>query len=372
MPKRRPNHEGSFYYRKSDKRWVAVFNGQTQTDKDKAKARAKWDAMKLATLQGYNHRAAVDQVQTVEVLARRLFRSDMAKSTKVQYEAGLAYLLPYFGDLPIQKLTGPNVRKWLEQLDREHGTQKSRIRQVAYDLLRRACGLAEEEGLIAKNPCQGQTRPKSRRKPILPPTVDEARLILTASRGDREHVVIALALWAGLRPCEIFGLCWENIDWRRGTLMVEGAAVESGTVEMQDHSKTANSRREVPMITKLRSVLVWWRNETHGPNSQPKGLIVATRTGNPLSRSTFLHRYWKPMLEKLGLPVRPFYSCRHSCITLMIAAGIPIQVVAKVVGHKDVRTTWITYSHVMPGDAGKALNALSESYDHPTDPPEQD
>ena len=50
MTKRRANGEGSFYRRKSDKRWVAVWNGQTKTDKNEEVARQLWKEMKEKSL----------------------------------------------------------------------------------------------------------------------------------------------------------------------------------------------------------------------------------------------------------------------------------------------------------------------------------
>lgn len=369
MPKRRPNQEGSFYFRKRDKRWVAFFNGQTQTDRVKELAWAKFQQMKAAASAGYDHQRAKSQLATVESLCERLFHSGMSASTVTQYRAGLVYLLPYLGGTPIDKLTAADVRRWLELLDRKHAQDKTRIRQVAYDMLSRACKLAEADGLIAKNPIRGVKRPASRRKAINPPTLDEAVKIMQATTGDRESVAVALGLWAGLRPCEIFGLRWSRIDWRRKVLLVDQAAVESSSVKLQDHSKTAAAYREVPIIPQLLQVLKDRNAQAiqegllDAANPDADSLVISTGKGTPISRSTFLSRYWKPLLNRLGLSDRPFYSTRHSCATMLVASGIPMQVVAKIVGHRDPKTTMQTYSHVLPGDAEKVVAALSALYD---------
>lgn len=369
MPKRRPNQEGSFYFRKRDKRWVAFFNGQTQTDRVKELAWAKFQQMKAAASAGYDHQRAKSQLATVESLCERLFHSGMSASTVTQYRAGLAYLMPYLGGTPIDKLTAADVRRWLELLDRKHAQDKTRIRQVAYDMLSRACKLAEADGLIAKNPIRGVKRPTSRRKAINPPTLDEAVKIMQATTGDRESVAVALGLWAGLRPCEIFGLRWSRIDWRRKVLLIDQAAVESSSVKLQDHSKTAAAYREVPIIPQLLQVLKDRKAQAieegllDAASPDIDSLVISTGKGTPLSRSTFLSRYWKPLLQRLGLTDRPFYSTRHSCATMLVASGIPMQVVAKIVGHRDPKTTMQTYSHVLPGDAEKVVAALSALYD---------
>jgi len=366
--RKRPNGEGSLYFRASDRRWVAAYRGQVKTHKTRERAAQLLDQMKLAALQGYNHRAARSAANTVESLSELLFHSGLAKSTTVQYRSGLKHLLPYLGGRSVAELTPITVRTWLRSLDEKYGATKARTRQVAFDCLVRLLKIAKRDGLIATLPTEGIPRPIARRKPINPPTLDEAVRIIAAAPTGRIRVAIALGLWAALRPCEIFGLRWSRVDFRRSVLLVDQAAVESGSVTLQDHSKTAAAHREVPMIPQLIELLKSHQTEAifggqlDVTGQTPESLVICSRDGKPISRSNFLYKYWKPLLAELGLTARPFYSTRHSCATMLVASGIPMQVVAKIVGHSDPRVTMSTYSHVLPGDAEKAAAALSQLY----------
>ncbi len=363
MPKRRANHEGSFYRRASDGRYVATFQGRTRTHKVEAKARQLWAEMKSAALSGYDHRAATTGLHTVEALTARLISPSQAISTQVKYRAALEYLLPYTGSRPIKNVLAADVSRWLELLARKHGHDKARIRQVAYDLLARACKLAIRDGLLLKSPCDNQSRPQARRKPMNPPSVAEAQAILFATVDDRHHVAIALGLLAGLRPCEIFGLRWSRVDWRRKVILVDQAAVEAGKVTLQDHSKTKAGHREVPMIPQLVKALKSRQQQAATEGLEDCELVIPTRVGTPTMRTTFLRRVWHKHLAALGLPQRTFYQSRHSCATLLAGSGVPLQVIAKILGHADSKTTLAMYCHVLGGEALQAMQGLSDLYD---------
>lgn len=360
-PKRRANHDGSLYFRQSDGRWVAVFDGRTKTHKLEARARQMWDEMKTQALAGYNHQAATSQLHTVATLAERMISPDHAPSTQAQYRAALEYLLPALGERSIQSLTTSDVNHWLASLSKAHGIKNARIRQVAYDLLKRACKRAIDEGLIVRSPIFNTARPKSRRKPMNPPNADDTAKILAETTGDRYHAAYALGLLAGLRPCEIFGLRWSRIDFRRKVLLIDHAAVVSTRLTIQDHSKTDAAYREVPMIPQLIAALKVRRQQAGKEKLENCEWVVPTKRGTPTQRTTFLSRAWKPMLARLGIACRSFYQARHSCVTLTIGAGVPLQVVAKLVGHADVRTTMSHYAHVLGGEALKAMDKLSKT-----------
>jgi integrase len=55
--------------------------------------------------------------------------------------------------------------------------------------------------------------------------------------------------------------------------------------------------------------------------------IFATRTGTPFNAERLVKRYFKPLLEKAGLPEIRFHNLRHSCATLLLGRGVPPKLV---------------------------------------------
>ena len=50
--------------------------------------------------------------------------------------------------------------------------------------------------------------------------------------------------------------------------------------------------------------------------------------------------------EKAGLPWLHFHDLRRSCATMMIAAGVDLYVVSKLLGHSSVTVTQTRYGHL--------------------------
>ena len=86
-----------------------------------------------------------------------------------------------------------------------------------------------------------------------------------------------------------------------------------------------------------------------GPAYESYDLVFATATGQPLDENNLARRHFKPILRRAGLPehVR-LYDLRHTCATLLLAAGENPKVVSERLGHANITLTLDTYSHVLP------------------------
>ncbi|WP_280840935.1 tyrosine-type recombinase/integrase [Micromonospora sp. A200] len=63
-------------------------------------------------------------------------------------------------------------------------------------------------------------------------------------------------------------------------------------------------------------------------------LIFTNGTGEPIRRGAFRSRVWKPSLQRAGLPAAlRFHDIRRSYATWLVSDGVPINDVAKVMGH---------------------------------------
>ena len=86
-----------------------------------------------------------------------------------------------------------------------------------------------------------------------------------------------------------------------------------------------------------------------------RDLIFATIEGAPIDGRVMLRRVWAPALRRAGLPYRTWHALRHSCASLLLAAGEPVPSVSKQLGHASTRMTLDVYSHFVP--SGKASGA---------------
>ena len=60
-------------------------------------------------------------------------------------------------------------------------------------------------------------------------------------------------------------------------------------------------------------------------------------------------------------PADQVHGCRHTVATLLLQAGVPVQVVAQRLGHAQISMTLELYAHALPDmqkDAAAKLGAL--------------
>jgi integrase len=78
-------------------------------------------------------------------------------------------------------------------------------------------------------------------------------------------------------------------------------------------------------------------------------LVFPSSFGGPLYLSNFTARYFKPLLQRAGLPktIR-LYDPGHTSATLLLAANVHAKIVSERVGHSTITVPLDTYSHVLP------------------------
>jgi integrase len=70
--------------------------------------------------------------------------------------------------------------------------------------------------------------------------------------------------------------------------------------------------------------------------------------GGPVSDRNLAQRDFASICESAGVGSWHLHECRHTAATIMLANGVPIEAVSKVLGHADIRMTASTYAHLMP------------------------
>ncbi len=192
---------------------------------------------------------------------------------------------------------------------------------------------------------------------------EQARRFLDVLQGHRNEALYALMLSTGLRRGEALGLKWTDLDEAEGVLRVtrQLRRADAGLVIVD--TKTALSRRGVnlapPMIELLRARRTVQRVEFEalGRVCADSDFIFTTSTGTPLDPRNLL-REFKGLCMKAGLGDWHVHELRHSAASLMLAQGVPLQVVSRVLGHASIRMTADVYGHVLAPDRASAAEAL--------------
>ena len=212
-------------------------------------------------------------------------------------------------------------------------------------------------GMLARNPAELVNLPRQARKEMQALSPQEAAEFLKVAAEDRYGVLFAFALATGMRPEEYLGLQWKDVDLEHGIMTVRRALVwrSTGGGWYFGEPKTTRSRRAIPLpASTLRALAEHRRQQAAerlkaGAIYQQHDLVFATPEGGPLAPRNLKRRHFRPILERAKLPADfRLYDLRHSCATLLLAAGEHPKVVSERLGHASITLTLDVYSHVLP------------------------
>lgn len=150
--------------------------------------------------------------------------------------------------------------------------------------------------------------------------------------------IVLMLIYSGLRISELLSLKKEDIDFEQQCFNVKA-------------SKTENGIRVVPIADK---VLPFWL----AFNEKSKcDYAVCTPDGQRLNYDNFTRRYWKPLMQELGMQ-HTIHETRHTCISLLVMADVNQTIIKKIVGHKSVMSlTENVYTHI---EVRKLLDAINQ------------
>ncbi|HYE64780.1 MAG TPA: site-specific integrase, partial [Pyrinomonadaceae bacterium] len=223
-------------------------------------------------------------------------------------------------------------------------------------------------GMLARNPCDAVELPRMVRKEMRALSPKEAARFLEAAADDTHGVMFAFALATGMRPEEYLALKWSDVDLQKGTATVRRTVIwRKGGGWYFGEPKTPRSRRTIPLpASTVRALAEHRRHQAEirlmlGAEYQNNDLVFASSEGTPLSLRNLILRHFKRILRRAELPdsIR-LYDLRHTCATLLLAAGENPKVVSERLGHASIVLTLDTYSHVLP-DMQQAATEKLES-----------
>jgi integrase len=141
----------------------------------------------------------------------------------------------------------------------------------------------------------------------------------------RERIIVKLAVLAGLRPGEIFGLTWARMS-RDHVEIVQ--RLYRGTI---DTPKTNQSVRRAAIPVGLAADIAMWREFT--VDTKPEAFVFASECKTPLAKENVWRRNILPRLSKIGLEWANFQVMRRTHASIMKELGVDPKWVADQLGH---------------------------------------
>ncbi|HEX5309379.1 MAG TPA: site-specific integrase [Solirubrobacteraceae bacterium] len=192
-------------------------------------------------------------------------------------------------------------------------------------------------------------RPQRRRQRVLGRREIERLLEACAPR---DRLMVATALYTGLRISELLGLVWEDIDLTSGLIRVRAqlSRAHRGEPARRVAPKTAASVREIPLFAQLVRLLADHKLRT--PYAQRGDWVFATARGTPHGHRNVARRGPGRAASLAGLnrgewPPLRFHDLRHTYAShLIVDLGLDVAQVSRILGHASVTITLDVYTHL--------------------------
>lgn len=247
-------------------------------------------------------------------------------------------IIPSLGDSSLQDLSPAMIQDWQDALAPTPSAPGAARAAGAYRVLRSALSDATRLGLLASNPAK-RARPAQRstrkREGF---TLEEALRVLRAAKGERFDPLFAFMLHSGVRVGEALGLRWPDIDFEARTVVIRTNRVEVGARMVEGTPKTRTSARTFVLLAGAVAALQQQRTTqaqerlAAGAAWREGGWVFTSVSGAPLSTTVVGHVFVR-IRRRAGVRPLPLYSLRHAAASILLSAGVPVGVAAKMMGH---------------------------------------
>ena len=183
---------------------------------------------------------------------------------------------------------------------------------------------------------------------------------------------ITVALMCGLRPGELLGLRWEDVDFKTGVIRVRKCLKALPDPETGKRTlvletlKTERSKRTIRMPRQAVTVLLTLRKEQTaarlklGALYDTRGLAIVFGDGAGAPRwPQDVRRQFTTLCGRAGVGTRwTPREQRHSFVSVLSNAGVDIEKIADAVGHINSTVTKAVYRHQIADEITSAATAM--------------
>jgi integrase len=275
---------------------------------------------------------------------------NLRPSTRLRDETYLRrYVLPRFGELPLEAIRQREVRAWVAWLLAQGFAPATVVK--AYQLLNKVMTAAVDAGMLTVSPCRNVPLPKAG-----PEEMRYLNPAEVAALADKIHpayrALVFLGAYGGLRIGELAALRRSRVDLDAGIGDVAETVNELKGRLALGPPKTKASRRKVSLP---ESVMEELAEHLRSPG-RPTDFVFRARGGQVLRVSNFRQNIWRPAVIAVNLDGLRINDLRHTAVVLWIAAGASPKEVAQRAGHTSVSFVLDRYGHLFP-EADTALRA---------------
>lgn len=177
--------------------------------------------------------------------------------------------------------------------------------------------------------------------------------------------------WAGLSISELMALGWDDIDLDAGTAVVRRARVESNYKVPKERSRIRTIDLIDPAVEYLRkqmqetyllpavTVTVTQRDNITQKKEKVRFVFRNGSSGLPWNPAS-MNRWFTSLLKRAKVRHRGPNQCRHTFASQALSSYVPIEWVARQLGHGDTSMVKKHYGRWIPSDTKSMAGMVSQ------------
>lgn len=352
MTERRSRGDGGLHWDETRQRWIATitigYDGRGKRITRKASDKTKTGALaKLKeNLRDYEDGLAIGPLNyTVADAVRNWLEFGLSnrrpatpRKCRVLAEK---HIVPALGARKLRELSADDVDRWLAAKSRTLSTDT--LRQLR-SILRRSVSRAQARDKVKRNVvllCDVPTGTTGR--PSKAFTLSQAEVVLDAAAGTAMYAYIVLSILIGARTEELRALTWEHVDLvgdPNAVPPVPPSIMVWRSVRADGETKTKKSRRTLALPKRCVDALIFHQSiqqaqrQAAGKSWRETGLVFASSVGTERNANNVL-RSFRAIVGRTALNPDEWTprEMRHSFVSLLSDSGVPIENIARLVGH---------------------------------------
>ena len=276
------------------------------------------------------------------------------------------HMIPYLGQVEIQKLTAQHINKYSAHLKRDKHLDNNSIKKHQ-DMLKSMLRTAAAEKVIVYNFMQDMELFKYKYKEVEVYNSDQVKQLFKCLEDHPLELGVKLGVYLGLRRGEVSGLKWTYINFEEKSVYIKESRTQAGKEVYAGETKTQSSKRKLELCDELIDLLKKTKQEQEKNkallgNEYFKSDYIICKKNGELYKPNYLSNEFKKFLERNGLPHIKYHALRHTCATIANEMGITLFDIASMLGHSSIAITSKIYTHQLDKTNSKAVVAVAKAF----------
>jgi integrase len=299
------------------------------------------------------------------------WKSPLTLVNRRNYAARITMTL---GKVKVARLTVAQVERFLADAAAE-GLSADMLRRLR-STLRLAIRRAERDGTATRNVAALAEIPAAPRRQSRSMNLDQIRALLGLDLTTWWRAYLTCAVMCGLRPGELLGLRWEDVDFKAGVLRVRKclkALPDPATgkrVLVLEELKTERSKRTIRMPGQVVAAVLALRKEQAtarlklGAAYDVRGLAIVFGDGAGAPKwPQDVRSHFQTLCGRAGIGKgRTPREQRHTFVSVLSDSGVDIEQIADAVGHVNSTVTKAVYRHQIADEITSAATVMDSIF----------